>query len=327
MTILLNISVALRRHFVRGWFLRYCYFVPGWPLSPRHFTHGRGVGRRHLAHGRSISLMSITLLLLLQPWSLRGQSPDTTRDHVRFSAFPQQRLFPRLLADGTSHQLGIDKDLLTRQWLGHVGAMRPVAEVTFCGHAVQAGIGATVHTSILREPGVLQVVTADFSVDFPVDIKVSETLVLRTGYGHFSAHLVDDGIEILQKQSVNYAKDFLTLLGAFALPVLGGHVYGGGRWDFHSLPEESSHWVVQCGLEAGNVLLRPDVRLYAAMDIKLKSEVAWGSTQSYQFGIKFFERSGSALRVAYTYRTGFDDRGQFYRERTTFSLVGVFFDF
>jgi hypothetical protein len=245
---------------------------------------------------------------------------------VRFSVFPEERLFPRLIADGTTHQLGIDKDLLTRQWFGHIGAMRPVLEVTFCGHAVQAGIGATVHTSILREPGVLQVVTADFSVDFPVDIKVSENFVLRTGYGHFSAHLVDDGIEILQKQSVNYAKDFVTLLGAFALPVIGGHVYSGGRWDFHSLPEESKHWVVQCGFEAGNLLLWPDVRIYAAMDIKLKSEVAWGSTQSYQLGFKFFERNGSALRVAYTYRTGFDDRGQFYREKTDFSLVGVFFD-
>jgi hypothetical protein len=270
--------------------------------------------------------MSVLLALALLPWPLRGQSPDTTRGPVQFSAFPQQRLFPRLLADGTTHQLGIDKDLLTRQWFGHIGVLRPVLEVRFDGHAVQAGIGATVHTSILREPGVLQVVTADFSVDFPVDIKLSETLVLRTGYGHFSAHLVDDGIEILQKQSVNYAKDFVTLLGAFTLPVIGGHIYGGGRWDFHSLPEESKHWVLQAGLEAGNVHLWPDVRLYAAMDLKLKSEVAWGSTQSYQLGIKFFERSGSALRVAYTYRTGFDDRGQFYHEKSDFSLVGVFFD-
>ena len=267
------------------------------------------------------------LTLLLLPCLLWGQSPDTTRGHAQFSVFPEKRLFPRLLADGTSHQLGIDKDLLTRQWIGHIGAVRPVAEVTFCGHAVQVGIGATVHTSILREPGVLQVVTADFSVDFPVDIQVSSALTLRTGYGHFSAHLVDDGIEILQKQSVNYAKDFITLLGAFALPTIGGHVYGGGRWDFHSLPEESKHWMVQCGFEAGNVLLWPEVRLYAAMDLKLKSEVAWGSTQSYQLGVKFFERNDSALRIAYTYRTGIDDRGQFYREKSDFSLVGVFFDF
>jgi len=271
--------------------------------------------------------MGNMLLLLLLPWPLRGQSPDSTHGHVQFSVFPQERHFPRLLADGTAHQLGIDKDLLTRQWIGHIGALRPVAELSFSGYAAQVGVGATVHTSILREPGVLQVVTADFSVDFPVDIKVCETLVLRTGYGHFSSHLVDDGIEILQKQPANYAKDFVTLLGALALPDIGGHAYGGGRWDFHSLPEESKHWVVQFGLEAGNVLLWPDVRLYAAMDVKLKSEVAWGSTQSYQLGIKFFEHNGSALRIAYTYRTGFDDRGQFYREKSDFSLVGLFFDF
>jgi hypothetical protein len=272
-------------------------------------------------------MMSVMLALLLQPWLLWGRSPDTTGGHVQFSVFPSQHLFPRLLADGTAHELGIDKDLLTRQWIGHIGAMRPVAQVSFWGRDVQVGVGVTVHTSILREPRVLQVVTADFSVDFPVDIRLSDAFVLRTGYGHFSAHLVDDGIEILQKQSVNYAKDFITLLGSFALPVIGGNVYGGGRWDFHSLPEESKQWMVQCGLEAGNILLWPDVRLYAAIDIKLKSEVAWQSTQGYQLGFKFFERNDNALRIAYTYRTGIDDRGQFYREKSSFSLVGVFFDF
>jgi len=285
---------------------------------------------RCFADGRRFSMIGVMpaiLIILLQPWPLRGESPDTTRPLVQFSVFPQQRLFPRLLADGTTHQFGIDKDLLTRQWIGHIGAMRPVVQVSFCGRAVQLGIGATVHTSILREPQVLQVVTADFSVDFPVDISLTDALVLRTGYGHYSAHLVDDGIEILQKQSVNYAKDFITLLGSFTLPVIGGQVYGGGRWDFHSLPEESKQWMMQCGLEAGNILLWPDVRLYAAIDIKLKSEVAWGSTQSYQLGFKFFEHNNSALRIAYTYRTGIDDRGQFYREKSDFSLVGVFFDF
>lgn len=282
---------------------------------------------RPFVHGRRFSMMSVMLALLLQPWSLWGQSMDTTHSHVQFSVFPQRRLFPRLLADGTTHQTGINKDLLTRQWIGHIGAMRPVAEVTFSGRAVQVGIGATVHTSILREPRVLQVVTADFSVDFPVDIRLSDAFVVRTGYGHFSAHLVDDGIEILQKHSVNYAKDFVTLVGALALPAIGGHVYGGGFWDFHSLPEESKHWMIQCGIEAGNILLWPDVRLYAAIDLKLKSEVAWRSTQSYQLGVKFFERNESALRIAYTYRTGIDDRGQFYRVESDFSLVGVFFDF
>jgi hypothetical protein len=292
--------------------------------------HISGALHRYFAQGWSFSVtrvMPVMLIILLQPWPLRAESPDTTHNPLQFSVFPQKRLFPRLLADGTAHQTGINKDLLTRQWIGHIGGMRPVVQVTFCGRAVQAGIGATVHTSILREPGVLQVVTADFSVDFPVDISLSDAFVLRTGYGHFSAHLVDDGIEILQKQSVNYAKDFITLLGSFALPVIGGHVYGGGFWDFHSLPEESKHWRVQCGLEAGNVLLWPEVRLYAAIDIKLKSEVAWQSTQSYQLGFKFFERNDSALRIAYTYRTGIDDRGQFYREKSDFSLVGVFFDF
>jgi len=63
------------------------------------------------------------------------------------------------------------------------------------------------------------------------------------------------------------------------------------------------------------------------VDLKWKSEVAWASTQSYQCGLKLFPRNERNLRLAYTYRTGIDDRGQFFRERTDISQLGLYLDF
>ena len=244
---------------------------------------------------------------------------------VRF--FPVHSLFPRLVADGTAHQFGVAKDLQSRRWLGAIGAQHPMVHLSTGSFDLQAGIGATVHTGFLRDPPLLQVVTVDFVVDFPVDIRLSPSLTFRTGYGHHSAHLADDGIEQLGISSVNYAKDYVTLLAAYALPGVGGFVYGGGRFDFHTLPETEKHWVLQCGCEFGTIAVLPFLSLYVAIDFRFKEEAGFRSTQSYQFGAKFFDRPAGVLRVAYTYRTGPDDRGQFYRETANLSLLGLYVDF
>lgn len=224
--------------------------------------------------------------------------------------------------------MGLAKDLHTRRWLGSIGALRPIIEWT-AGSSItlQTGIGASVQTSIGKKPGLLEVVTVDFFVDVPIDIRISSAVRLRTGYGHYSAHLADDGIEILGLQSVNYTKDYFLLLGMYMLPAIGGHVYGGGRIDYASLPERDKHWTGQFGLEAGNIQLSDDLHLYAALDVKVRSEVAGRTTQSFQVGAKLFPRPLGVLRIACTYRTGIDDRGQFYRHDARLSLLGIYLDF
>ena len=166
----------------------------------------------------------------------------------------------------------------------------------------------------------------DFVVDFPIDIRLTPELSLRTGYGHFSAHIADDGIEVLGIRSINYAKDYLTLLTAYRFPVAHGMAYAGGRYDFHSLPEAGKHWVVQLGGEAHPLSLFEGATLYAAVDVRYKEETAWQSIQSYQLGLAFRGDTDASVRISYTYRTGGDDRGQFYRHTTSAHLLGMFFD-
>jgi len=272
----------------------------------------------------------LLLSLLLIPLAWRSGAaqpvPDTTA-HSALRMFPPARIFPNLYADGLTHQFGVSKDFCSATIHGSIGGQIPVLEVSLDRTTLQLGAGATVLTSIVKKPRLLQVLTVDFLVEFPIDIRLSDRTTLRTGYGHFSAHFADDGIEIFGKSSINYAKDYLILLGSWRIPAVGGALYGGGHWDYHSLPEEQSHWTAQCGMMAGDLRLVPEAFLYAAVDIQWKSEVAWATLQSYQCGVRLFPRGERAVRIAYTYRTGFDERGQFYQQQTDMHLIGVYLDF
>jgi hypothetical protein len=272
-------------------------------------------------------LLPFFVILSLAWHSGFAQSIFDTTSYTRILLFPQTHVFPHMYAGPLTHHFGVGKDLNSAIIRGSIGAAVPVLEVDATGTLMQFGAGATVLTSIVKKPRLLQVVTVDFLVEFPIDVKLHDQFTLRTGYGHFSAHFADDGIEILGKTSVNYAKDYLLLLGAWQLPVIRGTVYGGGHWDYHSIPEEGSHWTTTLGLETVDMPVVAEISIYAAIDIQWKSEVAWGTTQSYQAGIRLLPRGERALRIAYTYRTGFDERGQFFREQTDTHLIGVYIDF
>jgi len=111
------------------------------------------------------------------------------------------------------------------------------------------------------------------------------------------------------------------------ISVIGGHVYLAGHWVYHNVPIRSKNWALQLGGEAGNVTVHPLVQLYCAVDLKLKQEVSWGSTQSYQIGARLFTRGLRSLRIAYTLRRGFDERGQFFDQQEDANIISAFIDF
>jgi hypothetical protein len=241
--------------------------------------------------------------------------------------FPRDPIFPKFLADGSVEQFSLAKDVMTRRIIGSIGGVERLFQFsTADGTLIQIGAGATLYGSFIRSPGQLQVVTADFYVDFPLDFRFSDHFAIRTGWGHHSAHLVDDGIEQLGLASINYAKDYIPLFAAYTIPSIAVTLYGGVRFDYFTIPERNAHSVFQIGVQGGDLPVWSLGHLYGAVDIKIRSEVNWGTTQSYQVGLKFLEQGTSGFRFAYTYRTGIDDRGQFYQNRTTVSLVGVYFD-
>ncbi|MFH1194217.1 MAG: DUF1207 domain-containing protein [bacterium] len=255
----------------------------------------------------------------------QNSSNDVSEKGIEF--FPNERVFPKIFADGTAQQFSLNKDLLSRRFIGAIGSSQRILQFYFYDYLVQVSLGATVYASLYKQPDVVEVHTACFFVDLPFDIRLTDNLVLRTGYGHYSAHLADDGVDKLNIKAINYAKDYIPLITAYKVDNPNLWLYGGIRFDTYTIPEYNKRWNIQIGIEGGDIILTEGIKLYGAVDIKFKSEAAWGSTQSYQAGLKFFESESSAIRFAYTYRTGLEDRGQFYTKRVSLSLIGLYFDF
>lgn len=278
-----------------------------------------------MMHRRARWLSAFVLAVLVSSSGAGGEAEDTTGTAV-LGAFPSSRVFPVLPADGTGHGIGISKDLSSRQWPASLGGLVRILEFRPGFGVVQLGVGATAHTTLLRQPGSLQVTTIDFVVDFPLDVRLTEMLVVRTGYGHHSAHLADDGIELLGLHSINYAKDYVTLMLGSGIPTLRGFLYAGARYDFHSLPVTDARWVLTTGGSVDVTDVFGVTTLYAAWDIKAKSEVAFATTQTYQIGLRYPSHTFPSLRISWSLQTGIDQRGQMYMERTTLHLVAIFID-
>ncbi|MCZ6776008.1 MAG: DUF1207 domain-containing protein [Ignavibacteria bacterium] len=248
----------------------------------------------------------------------QGQIPD-----VDF--FPGKKIFPPFVADGLEHQFSLSNVTDNRDWIGAVGGSVPVIQLAVRQTEMQVSVAATVFSRLIKSPGHLIVHTVDYRVDFPIDVRFS-ALVLRVALGHVSGHFADDGIERLGEKSIQYVRDYVSLAVVHDIPLMGGHVYASTGYNYNSAPVQRKQWLVQFGTEFGNFLLTDYAQLYGALDIKIKEEVSWGSIQSYQIGVKLFERNNHGLRVAYTFRRGFEERGQFFDRRETVNLISVFVD-
>jgi hypothetical protein len=132
---------------------------------------------------------------------------------------------------------------------------------------------------------------------------------------------------MLNKRSIQYVNDYVTAGGACDIPWIGGHVYAMVSYIYHTVPVPDRPWLLQVGADFGNHPISEFARLYGAFDVRVKQDVSWGSTQSYQVGVKLFTDGDRQLRFAYTLRLGFEDRGQFYLNRETKNMYSVFLDF
>ena len=243
-----------------------------------------------------------------------------------FEFLPGKKLFPLQTADGLAHQMSLSRVTENRDWIGVIGASLPVLQADFPDAKLQAGVAATTFNRLIKTPGHLAVYTIDYKVDFPFDLQLSR-LTLRFAVGHISSHFADDGIEMLNKRSIQYVNDYVTVGAGYDLPLIGGTVYGIINYIYHTVPVPNRPWMLQVGADFGNYPLTGFARLYGAFDVRVKQDVSWGSTQSYQVGVKLFARDDLQLRFAYTLRLGFEDRGQFYLNKETKNLYSVFLDF
>jgi hypothetical protein len=253
----------------------------------------------------------LPVLLLLPGWCLAGGG---------FTVLPDTPVFPDFPADALCHQLSLSRITDSREWIGAIGLAAPLLQ---WGENIQAGAGATVFNRIVKTPGHITVSTVDYRVDFPVDARI-DSFAFRAAFGHMSCHFADDGIEQLGRHSISSVRDYLS--AAAAWHTAGGYLYSAVTWNYHNEPLADKRWHLQLGGTADMWRFSDDAVLFAAVDLKVKEEVHWGSTQSYQVGARLFEHDGRSVSITYTHRRGFEERGQVYAENVVMNLVGVVLD-
>jgi hypothetical protein len=284
-----------------------------------HAPH-RTMARKKRHRGEMKAVASLVLTVLLTGSTCSQQLFHT----VEF--FPGNKIFPLFTADGLSHQLSLSRVTDNREWIGAVGGSIPVVQINVQEAAIQGSVAVTVFNRLIKTPGHLTVYTVDYKVDFPVDIRLSD-LSLRAAVGHISCHFADDALEILGKHSIQYAVDYLSLGGAYDVPFVKGYLYAGINYSYGTQPIPNKPWLLQLGADFAHIALHEEATLYGAIDVKVKEEAGWGSTRSFQVGLRVFPRKHYGLRLAYTLRMGYADRGQFYLNQETLHLVSAFVDF
>lgn len=271
------------------------------------------------------SVIAVTALYFLFPVLLVAENADSL---VTF--LPREKYAPVFTADGNSHRISYNKLTDRGSLIGSMGGVIPLANFRYETLDAQISLASSVYTHLNNAGVRYQVVNVDFFVDVYADIRLSRSWTLRIGGGHTSQHLSDDAFESLGfTRSVNYARDYYQLFTVHQMPAAGGFVYGGTYYTHSFLIDRriDGQWLFQAGGEFINTRLYGPLHAYAAVDIKLRGELEYGSTQSYQAGLKISGDSFSALRLSYTFRTGLEERGQFYDQRIRRHMIGLFFDY
>jgi hypothetical protein len=243
-----------------------------------------------------------------------------------FKVFPGKKIYQKYYADAISHQFSILKHFESNEWYGNIGSDKPLLNFSINDNLYQFTVAATVFSTLKITPPHIQVFTADYLVDFFLDRNFGDDYLLRFNWGHMSAHFADDGILQLNQTSINYVRDYIGLQGEKLIDLINGKVYAAATYNFHNEPQKNKHTRFQLGFDAGKTMSE-NILLYFAFDIKMKAEVNNGTTKAFQIGFKYPQNGDSFIRLAYTFRTGYDERGQLYEETSSRNLLGLYLDF
>ncbi len=268
-----------------------------------------------------------SLLLFFSTFAFSQTSPEKD---FSLEFLPSKQIAPLFTANATEHRITISKIFEVNNFTGGMGGRFPLALATYKGITGQLNIASTGYVHLRRTPGHLQVETIDFFVDVFADIILDKEWTMRTGFGHTSQHFVDDAFEILgYKNSINYVRDYFKFFILKKVDILNGFFYAGAYYNYHFVIDAptKNKMIYEFGSEVLNTNLTNAIILYLAFDIKIHGELHYGTTQNYQIGIKMGEEFGNTFRVAYNYRAGLEERGQFYNQRIRWNTLGLYFDF
>lgn len=262
-----------------------------------------------------------------------SSTTDDTIGNYRFTLMPEKHLIPLFTADSRTHRLSICNVLGSREFIGGMGGVFPVFNIgNKKNQVLEFSVASTLYTTLTRYQIGGALLNTDFFVDLFLDAKLNDRFFLRSGAGHTSQHLSDDGVK--RYSPINYVRDYFQLFGVYQFPKQNGMIYGGIVFN-HNLKvtdatnayDLSNTPMYQFGFEHVPFQICKYGYLYWAGDIKFRGEVNYGSTKNIQAGVKWMNENKKTIRLAANYGWGYDERGQFYFQTREYFYLGLYFDF
>jgi hypothetical protein len=127
---------------------------------------------------------------------------------------------------------------------------------------------------------------------------------------------------------MDYIRDYWEVFAVYRFEELKGFVYGGAYYNYTYLIEREINkpWLFEMGGEFLQTPIVEDVFAYGGIDIKLRNESHYATTQNYQIGVRYLNGNGYSLRLALNFRTGVDERGQFVKQHDRFTMLAAYID-
>lgn len=244
------------------------------------------------------------------------------------SLFPDSTLVRPFSADAHAHRMDVEDIALSRNIRASMGAVIPFFGIDVRSIHAQASLGASIHSEI-HPLGQAHVVSNDYYIDYLIlDVALEQDHYVRFVTGHTSHHLSDNWYERLKlTTALRYSRDYLKLFYIYGNRE-GSMFYAGADYAYiFTIGQRISRpWTFQAGgeLDGGNIY--GPVNLFGAVDVKFRQEVGFAATMTYQIGATMPMRRSHNVRIAYQFRHGIDERGQFYSQHRTLSTIGIYFD-
>lgn len=262
-------------------------------------------------------------------------SAKTDSTFFKFILLPQNHFIPVLTADTRAHQLGATYNGSNNkhQIIGSLGGIFPLVTIKTKLISLQLSTAGTLYTTLLRKLNSGSVVNADYYADVYCDIHLTRNFKMRTGFGHTSHHLSDDALQSgLSPKANNYVKDYFTagLVYSNLKSIVYAMLYYNHNFkttDFDKANNYSGNTMWQFGSENNIFSISKSANLYLAGDLKLRQELGFGSTYNIQTGIKLYNNTTRCIRLAVNYTGGYEERGQFYKNKRNFFHTGLLFQF
>ncbi len=279
--------------------------------------------------GFTKTIACFLLLFFHSNFVYSGSEKDST---ISVTFLPAKKLVPVFTADQRAYRLSIANRLGSNDFIGGIGGHFRIAEVKHRHHLVQFSIASNVYNTLTRYLKAGTLVNADFYVDLFLDVKLTNSWLIRTGAGHTSHHLSDD--VVMKYNGINYVRDYYHIYGIYKPETDKWFVYSGLVYNHNFKTTEgtqafdiSGKPLIQAGFSQQVLATGRRSHWYWAGDIKLRGELDYGTTQNLQTGILFTGASESALRLAFSWSSGYEERGQFYKQKTNFTTLGLYFEY